>query len=285
MKSHEIVQEYLRKHSLPDTSQRITNIFIKIFSQNFFSNIFSKYFFPNFFVKIFLKIFSQDFFSKFFFQNFLSKFSSKLFQNLFRGFRTRNSEKKFCSWIFEEHLRNNIHEVSWNCSGIFEEIFITWYVTANYEHFPQNFFSEFFFQIFFSKFFVKIFLKIFSKFVSKVSHARHTRVSSSPRERHACWEHPTRDFSRDFINENFLSNFFANFFFPDFLSKFSSNFFRHLFRGFRTRDTRVLRAPHARHTRVTSTPRGIFLVIISMRIFFQIFFPNIFSKFFCQNFL
>ena len=31
MKSHEIVQEYLRKYSLPDTSQRITNIFIKIF--------------------------------------------------------------------------------------------------------------------------------------------------------------------------------------------------------------------------------------------------------------
>ena len=105
MKSHEIVQEYLRKYSSPDTSQRITNIFIKIFSQNFFSNFFSKYFFPNFFVKIFLKI--------------------------------------------------------------------------------------------------------FSKFVSRVSHARHTRFASTPRDTHACCEHPTRDFSRDYINENFLSNFFS----------------------------------------------------------------------------
>ena len=137
MKSHEIVQEYLRKYSLPDTSQRIRNILLKIFSQNFFSNFFSKYFFPNFFVKIFLKIFCQNF--------------------------------------------------------------------------PQNFISESF-----------------------------------------------------------------------------SKFFPKLFRGFRTRDTHVLRAPHARHTRVASTPRGIFLVIISMRIFCQNFpqnfFPEVFSNFFRKFF-
>ena len=68
------------------------------------------------------------------------------------------------------------------------------------------------------------------------------------------------------------------------MSKFSSKFFRNLFRGFRTRDTRVLRAPHAIHTRVASTPRGIFLVIISMRIFFQIFFPNFFFQIFLSKF-
>ena len=147
----------MRKYSLPDTSQRTTNIFLKIFSQNFFSNFFSKYFFPNFFVKIFLKIFSQNFFSKFFCQNF-----------------------------------------------------------------PQNFFSEFFFQIFFVKiflriffqiFFLKIFLKIFSGFVSRVLHARHTRVAITSCETHACFEHPTRNFSRDYINEDF----FVKFFFQNFL--------------------------------------------------------------------
>ena len=150
----------------------------------------------------------------------------------------KNSEKKFCSWIFEEHLRNNIHEVSWNCSGIFEEIFITWYVTTNYEHFHQNFFSEFFSNFFskyfFPNFFVKIFLKIFSQ------------------------------------------NFFSKFFFQNFLSKFSSKFFRNLFRGFRTRDTRVWRAPYAKDTRVASTPRGIFLVTLWIRIFLSNFFPNFF---------
>ena len=140
MKSHEIVQEYLRKHSLPDTSQRITNIFIKIFSQNFFS-------------KFFCQNFPQNFFSEFFFQIFFSKFFVKIFLKIF----------------------------------------------------SQNFFSKFFF----SKFFVKIFLKIISKFVSRVSHARHTRVASTPRERHACCEHPTRDFSRDFMNENFFVKFFS----------------------------------------------------------------------------
>ena len=172
MKSHEIVQEYLRKYSLPDTSQRITNIFIKIFSQNFFSSFFSKYFFPNFFVKIFLKIFFQNFF--------------------------------------------------------------------------PNFFSKFFF---------KIFLKIFSRFVSRVSHARHTRVAITQCETHACWEHPTRDFSRDYINENFFVKFFSQFFFPNF---FSESFFkiysrfvswvshaRHACCDNPMRDTRVLRAPHA----------------------------------------
>ena len=88
---------------------------------------------------------------------------------------------------------------------------------------------------------MKIFLKIFSGFISRVS-----------REKHACCENPTRDFSRDYMNDKiffpeFFSNFFSNFFFLIFLSKF----FRDLFRGFR-----------ARHTRVASTPRGIFLVII-----------------------
>ena len=64
------------------------------------------------------------------------------------------------------------------------------------------------------------------------------------------------DFSRDYMNEKiffpeFFSNFFSNFFFQIFLSKFSSKLFWDLFRGVR-----------ARHTRVASTPRGIFLVII-----------------------
>ena len=66
-----------------------------------------------------------------------------------------------------------------------------------------------------------------------------------------------------------------------FLSKFSSKFFWDLFRGFR-----------ARHTRVASTPRGIFLVIIRMRFFsqnfpqnfFSEFFPNFFFQFFFPNF-
>ena len=86
-----------------------------------------------------------------------------------------------------------------------------------------------------------------------------------------------RIFFQEFF-QNFFKIFFSNFFFQIFLSKFSSKLFRDLFRGFR-----------ARHTRVASTPRGIFLVIILMQIFFsnfffQIFFPIFFSKFFCQNF-
>ena len=105
---------------------------------------------------------------------------------------------------------------------------------------------------FFSKFFFKIFLKIFSGFVSRVSHARHTRVTIIPCETHACCEHPTRDFFRDFINENFFVKFFSQFFFPDFFSESSFK----IFSGF------VSSVSHARHTRVASTPRGIFLGII-----------------------
>ena len=51
-------------------------------------------------------------------------------------------------------------------------------------------------------------------------------------------------FCRNFP-QNFFLEFFSKFFFQIFLSKFFSKFFRHLFRGFRMRDTRVLRAPHA----------------------------------------
>ena len=102
-------------------------------------------------------------------------------------------------------------------------------------------------------------------------------------------------FFSNFLFQIFLSKFSSKFFlriflnfFPNFFSKFTSKFFRDLFRGFRTQDTRVLRAPHARHTRVASTPRGIFLVIISMRIFLSKFsskfFPRIFFNFFSQIF-
>ena len=86
MKSHEIVQEYLRKYSLPDTSQSITNIFIKIFSQNFF-----QIFFPNIFFQIFLSKFSSKFFLRIFFPNFFFKifcqnFPQNFFEICFEGF-------------------------------------------------------------------------------------------------------------------------------------------------------------------------------------------------------
>ena len=132
--------------------------------------------------------------------------------------------------------------------------------------------------------------------VLRAPHARHTRVASTPRG----------IFLVIISMRIFLSIFFPNFFFQIFLSKFSSKFFlriffqfffqiffakftskcfRGLFRGFCTRDTRVLRAPYARHTRVASTPRGIFLVIISMRIFLSnFFFKFFFSKFFAKIF-
>ena len=90
---------------------------------------------------------------------------------------------------------------------------------------------------------------------------RHTRVASTPRG----------IFLGIISMRIFLSNFFPNFFFPNF---FSESFFK-IYSGF------VSRVSHARHTRVSSTLRGIFLVIISMRIFLS----NFFSKFFFQIFL
>ena len=128
----------------------------------------------------------------------------------------KNSKKKFCSWIFEEHLRNNIHEVSWNCSGIFEETFITGYVTTNYEYFHQNFFSEFFFkfffQIFFSKFFCQNFPQnFFSGFFFQIFFSKFF-----------CQNFP----------QNFFLEFFCKFFFQIFCQNFLLNFFRIFFEGF-----------------------------------------------------
>ena len=135
--------------------------------------------------------------------------------------------------------------------------------------------------------------------------ARHTRVASTPRGiffviiimRIFLSNSFSKFFFPNFLvkifNKIFSQNFFSKFFFQNFSRKFSLKFFRDLFRRFRTRDTRVLRSSHARHTRVASTPRGIFLVIMSMRIFlsnifskffFEIFFVKIFLKIFSQNF-
>ena len=153
----------MRKYSLPDTSQRTTNIFLKIFSQNFF-----QIFFQNIFFQIFCQNFPQNFFSEFFFQIFLSKFSSKFFLRIF------------------------------------------------FPNFFVKIFLKIFFQNFFPNFFLKIFLKIFSGFVSRVLHARHTRVAITSCETHACFEHPTRNFSRDYINKDFFVKFFFQIFFPNF---------------------------------------------------------------------
>ena len=93
---------------------------------------------------------------------------------------------------------------------------------------------------------------------------RHTRVARTPRG----------IFLGIISMRIFLSNFFPNFFFSNFFfpNFFSESFFK-IYSGF------VSRVSHARHTRVSSTPRGIFLVIISMRIFLSNFFSKFSSKF------
>ena len=134
-------QDFFLKHSW--IIMNYSWIFMNIMNYSWISQIFFQNFFPNFFSKFF----PQNFFSEFFFQTFLSKFSSKFFRDLFRGFRTRDTRvlrpphAGFFSWLYE----------------------------------------RIFCQFFFPNFFVKIFLKIFSGFVLRVSHARHTRVASTPR--------------------------------------------------------------------------------------------------------
>ena len=139
-----------------------------------------------------------------------------------------------------------IHELVMNFPNFFLRIF--------------QFFSNFFFQIFLSKFSSKLFRDLF-----RGVRARHTRVASTPRGIFlVIW-------MRKFFFPEFFPKFFSNFFFQIFLSKFSSKLFWDLFRGVR-----------ARHTRVASTPRGIFLLIIWMRKFF---FPQFFSRFFPEKFM
>ena len=226
--------------------------------------------------KIFFPEFFSNFFSKFFCQNFPQNCFGIYFEGFAQDTRVlRAPHAGFFSWLYQ------------------------------WENFFPRIFSKIFFQFFFPNFIVKIFLKIVLGFISRGS-----------RETHACCEHPTRDFSCDYMNEKtffpqnffqdfFLKNswiirkfrellmnyswiihdyswishefsqffspeffpkFFSNFFSQILLSKFSSKLFWDLFRGVR-----------ARHTRVASTPRGIFLVIIWMR---KLFFPRIFFKIF-----
>ena len=89
---------------------------------------------------------------------------------------------------------------------IFPNIFVNFF----FQIFSQIFFPNFFFRIFFQIFFLFCFQNFFPKFFVKI-------------------------FSQIFF-KIFLKTFSQNFF---------SKFFRDLFRGFRTQDTRVLRAPHA----------------------------------------
>ena len=137
--------------------------------------------------------------------------------------------------------------------------------------FSQSFFSNFFFKFFCQNFPKNFFWICFEGFT---------------RETHACCENPTRDFSRYYMNENFFGKFFFPIFFLQiFLSKFSSKFFLRIFFQFFSNlfskffcqnfaqnffseflfkifSGFVSRVSHARQTRVASTPRGIFLVII-----------------------
>ena len=74
----------------------------------------------------------------------------------------------------------------------------------------ENFFVKFYFQIFpqnfFSNFFSKFFCQNFPQNFFGVC------FEGFARETHACFEHPTRDFSRYYMNENFFVKFFFQIF-------------------------------------------------------------------------
>ena len=262
-----------------------------IHDYSWISHEFSQFFSQNF----------SNFFSNFFFQIFLSKFSSKLFRDLFRGVRARHTRVASTPrgiflviiWM-RKFFSQNFFQIFFQIffPNFFVKIFlkiVSGFISrgsrethACCEHPTRDFsrdymnekiffpriFSKIFFQFFFPNFFVKIFLKIVLGFISRGS-----------RETHACCEQPTRDFSCVYMNEKIFFpriffKFLFQFFFPNFFVKFSSKLFWDLFRGVR-----------ARHTRVASTPRGIFLVTIWMRkFFFPEFFSNFFSNFFFPNF-
>ena len=139
-------------------------------------------------------------------------------------------------------------------------------------NFPNFFLRIFqiFFQFFFPNFFVKIFLKIVSGFISRGS-----------REKHACCEHPTRDFSRDMNEKIFFPRIFFKFFFPNFFVKI----FLKIVLGFISRGSRATHACCEHPTRDFSRDymnEKIFFPRIFSKIFFQFFFPNFIVKIFLK---
>ena len=97
----------------------------------------------------------------------------------------------------------------------------------------ENFFVKFFFQFFFKNFCQNFPQNIFG-----------ICFKGFALETHACFEHPTRDFSRDYINEDFLVKFFFQIFFPN----FPQNSYNHEKNpAWGTRNTRVSRMRNPRN--------------------------------------
>ena len=188
-------------------------------------------------------------------------FSLRIFQIFFPIFFSKFFCQNFpqnCFGIYFEGFARDTRVLQAPHAGFFSWLY-------EWENFFPRIFFKFFFKFFFPNFFVKFSSKLFRDLFRGVR-ARHTRVASTPRGIFLViiW-------MRKFFFPEFFPKFFSNFFFQIFLSKFSSKLFWDLFRGVR-----------ARHTRVASTPRGIFLVIIWMRKFF---FPEFFSRFFPEKFM